>query len=314
MTLRTIAALLVLAAGSAQAWQTEPALPGFGNAILGPAPWLDPNAPPPAPQAPSVPKAVSPVPAIDTANRAAVVAAYNAYFNVARPAVGFTGSTSTCTPGAISLAFQEWSLTRINFMRAMAGVPGNTTLDTTKNAQEQAAALIMAANSTLNHTPPSGYACWSQAGYDGASTSNLALGTGLTDSIPLYMTDPGAGNEIVGHRRWILHSRKSSFGLGQANGVTYNASALSVFDFSAPAPPLPDGIAWPPRGHVPMALFPAPYGGEGQRWSFGLPGANFVAANVTMTLNGSPLAVTVLSRTDNGYGDNTLVWALPGGH
>jgi hypothetical protein len=33
-----------------------------------------------------------------------------------------------------------------------------------------------------------------------------------------------------------------------------------------------------------------------------------------MTLNGSPLAATVVSRTDNGYGDNTIVWELPVGH
>ena len=171
----------------------------------------------------------------------------------------------------------------------------------------------MAANSTLTHAPTSGMACYSQAGYDGASSSNIAIGTGLTDAIPLYMTDPGGGNQVVGHRRWILHSRKSRFGLGNANGAPYNANALYTFDFGATAS-VPNGIPWPPRGYVPLALFPAPFGGEGQRWSFGLPGANFGAANVSVTLNGSNVPVTVVSRTDNGYGDNTIVWQLPSGH
>ena len=273
---------------------------------LAPAPRLDPLAP--APVTPfAAPKAVVSVPAIDTSSLAAVVAAYNVYYNIAMPAVGFTGSTASCNPGSISLAFQEWTISRINYLRAMAGVPGNTTLNSGLNAQEQAAALIMAANNTLTHSPSSGMLCYTAAGATGAGSSNLALG-GFTDSIPLYMSDPGAGNEIAGHRRWILHSRKSSFGLGQASGPT-NANALYVFDSGAPAPSLPNGIPWPPRGYVPLAIFPASL-----RWSFGLPGANFSAANVTMSVNGNPLAATVISRTANGYGDNTIVWSLPGGH
>ncbi len=272
---------------------------------LAPAPWLDPDASPPVVPH-SGPKAVQSVPAIDTSNLSAVVAAYNTYYNLAMPAVGFTGSTASCNPGAISLAFQEWTISRINFLRAMAGVPGNTTLNSALNGQEQAAALIMAANGLLNHFPPSNLLCWTQAGYDGAGSSNLALG-GFTDSIPLYMSDPGTGNEIAGHRRWILHSRKGSFGLGQASGGT-NANALQVFDFSGAASGS-GGIPWPPRGYVPLALFPSSL-----RWSFGLPGANFAGASVTMTVNGTPLAATVISRTDNGYGDNTIVWSLPAGH
>ncbi|MBK7660285.1 MAG: hypothetical protein IPJ28_14645 [Betaproteobacteria bacterium] len=276
------------------------------DAWLAPAPWLDPEAP--APVAPYAgPKAVIAVPAIDTSNLAAVVAAYNVYYNVAMPAVGFTGSTAGCNPGAISLAFQEWTISRINYLRAMAGVPGNTTLNGAINGQEQAAALIMAANGTLTHSPASNMLCYTAAGAAGAGSSNLALG-GFTDSIPLYMSDPGSGNEIAGHRRWILHSRKSSFGLGQASGGT-NANALEVFNSGAAAPSLPNGIPWPPRGYVPLAIFPASL-----RWSFGLPGANFAAANVTMSVNGNPLAATVISRTANGYGDNTIVWSLPGGH
>jgi hypothetical protein len=299
-----VASLLVLAATSAHA----------ADAWLGPAPRVDPDAPPPA-QLPQgfFPKAVSPVGAINTMDRAAVVNAYNAYYNVAMPAVGFTGAVAGCNPGSISLAFQEWTVTRINFLRAMAGVPGTTTLDTSLNPQEQAAALIMAANSTLTHSPTAAMTCYSAAGATGAGSSNLAIGTGLTDAIPLYMTDPGTGNEIAGHRRWILHSAKTRFGLGNANGSPYNANALYTFDFGAPVS-VPNGIPWPPRGYVPLALFPAPFGAEGQRWSFGLPGANFGAANVSLTLNGTTVPVTVISRTDNGYGDNTIVWQLPSGH
>ena len=304
-SIRTLALAIVIAFALAGPRFTHAQEPLSPDAYLAPAPWLDPDAPPPV--APYFgPKAVVPVPAIDTSNLSAVVAAYNTYYNVTMPAVGFTGSTASCNPGSISLAFQEWTISRINYLRAMAGVPGNTTLNAALNGQEQAAALIMAANSTLSHFPPNSLLCWTQAGYDGAGSSNLALG-GFTDSIPLYMSDPGGGNEIAGHRRWILHSRKGSFGIGQASGGT-NANALYVFDSSGAASGS-SGIPWPPRGYVPLALFPSSL-----RWSFGLPGANFASANVTMTVNGTPLAATVISKSDNGYGDNTIVWSLPAGH
>jgi Domain of unknown function (DUF4214)/Divergent InlB B-repeat domain/Bacterial TSP3 repeat len=280
---------------------------------LAPAPRWNSSMVPSAPYFSS--KSVSPVAPIDTTNKSAVVAAYNTYYNLAMPALGFTGNSTspTCAPGAISLAFQEWTLTRINFLRAMAGVPGNTTLDSSLNTDEQAAALIMATNKLLDHSPPSNLLCWTQAGLDGASSSNLALGDSLTDSIPLYMQDFGGGNEIAGHRRWILHSAKNSFGLGQATGAK-NASALYVFQFGN-AISVPNGILWPPRGYVPLDLFPStPVPGEGPRWSFGLPNADFFNATVTMTLNGASLATTILSSTDDGYGDNTIVWSLPSGH
>ena len=37
----------------------------------------------------------------------------------------WTGSTGTCTPGATALSFQDLVLLRVNYFRAMAGVPHN---------------------------------------------------------------------------------------------------------------------------------------------------------------------------------------------
>jgi FG-GAP-like repeat len=284
---------------------------------LGPAPRYDPFSVPPAPEF-GGPKAVVPVPAITTTSKGAVKAAFNTYYNIAMPALGFTGSTATCDPGAISLAFQEWTISRINFLRAMAGVGGATALNTALNGQEQAAALYMARNSLLNHTPDPALPCWTQSVTDGAGSSNLALGTNLTDSIPLYMSDPGNGNQVLGHRRWILHSRKASFAIGEAVNGSNIANALYTFNFGLSTPATPNGITWPSRGWVPLALFPVPFTNppEGARWSFGYPGANFASANVSMTLNGVPLTTTVITRggPDDGYGDNTIGWSLPIGH
>jgi hypothetical protein len=266
-------------------------------------------------------KAVVPVPSITVTSKGAVKAAFNTYYNIAMPALGFTGSTADpCTPGAISLAFQEWTVSRINFLRAMSGVPGATTLNSGVNAQEQAAALYMARNSLLSHTPNQTLPCWTQAVTTGAGGSNLALGTNLTDSIPLYMSDPGGGNEVLGHRRWILHSAKTTFGIGEAVNASTSliANALHVFTNLGQSVSSPNGITWPPRGYAPLALFPVPFTNppEGARWSFGYPNANFASANVSMTLNGVPLTTTVITRggADDGYGDNTIGWSLPIGH
>jgi len=299
------AACTTLCVDAQQSVRVMGEVPGI---TLAPAPRLEADMTPP-PQPAFMTKAVVNVPAIDTSNMAAVSAAYNLYYNVAMPPVGFTGSSAACNPGSVSLAFQEWTISRINFLRAMAGVPGNTTLDSTQNGNEQAAALIMSANNMLSHAPASSMACWTQAGYNGASSSNLSLG--VTDAVQIYMSEPGSGNAFVGHRRWLLHSAKSSFGHGQVSDAG-NANAMYVFQFGSQAS-VPNGIAWPPRGYVPLALFPTQFTSV-QRWSFGLPGANFAGANVSVTLNGSSVPVNVVSRTDNGYGDNTIVWEMPANH
>ncbi len=276
---------------------------------LGAAPRIEVNAPrSKALVDPGLPLAT--VPAIDTSNRAAVAAAYFSSYRVPMPALASTGSTATCTPGTISAAFQDWTLTRINFLRAMTGLPGNVTLDTSRNAQQQATALIMAASNSINHFPQPGTPCYTDLGATGARQSNLAVG--VIDSLPLYMTDPGSPD--VGHRRWILDSTKGSFAMGQVG--TFNA--LYVFDQSV-SRSVPNGVSWPPRGYVPLELFPSAYSVDGQYWSFGFPNANFAGASVSVTLNGSALPVEVVSRSTIadggfGYGDNTLVWQLPAGH
>ena len=35
---------------------------------------------------------------------------------------------------------------------------------------------------------------------------------------------------------------------------------------------------------------------------------SFASADVTMTEGGNPVSLSVVSRTNNGYGDNTIVW------
>lgn len=230
------------------------------------------------------------------------------YLIASPPAYGWTGSVAGCAAGTTSAAFQAAVVQRINYFRAMAGVPADVVLDAAMSAKAQAAALIMSANGTLSHTPPAGWLCYTALGAQGAGSSNLALGVYGWDAIDLYMEDPGSGNYFVGHRRWVLHPPIQQMGTGDvpAGGGQWAANSLVVFGgaraSSAPAVRELEGfVAWPPRGYVPYTVvYP--------RWSFSYPGADFSAATVTMR-NGSGRMVDLTQRpVVDGFGQNTLVW------
>lgn len=268
--------------------------------------------PPPAPQAThatlSGVAAPAAGPTVDPSDRAASVQFYlDQYVMASEPAHGWDGSVASCTPGTTSAAFQAAVARRINYFRAMAGVPAGIVFDPSLNAKAQAAALMMSANNDLSHGPPPSWRCYSNLGAAGAGSSNLALGAFGWGAIDLYMEDPGEGNYFVGHRRWVLHPHTLLMGTGDVPpGDGRPASnALAVFGASTdPAPALrePEGfVAWPPRGYVPYTVvYP--------RWSFSFPDADFTAATVTMRrANGAPVALAQ-QPVQNGYGLNTIVW------
>lgn len=227
---------------------------------------------------------------------------YNAnYLGTAVTSTGWTGSTASCTAGLCSSAMNTAVIKRINYFRRMVGLNDECTLDASLYSQEQETALMMTANNQLNHYPPTTWTCYTSLGALGASSSNIALGFAGTASITGFINDFGTGNEMVGHRRWILHSRKQSFSYGATN----NSMALYVASNDTNSV-IPDYIAYPPKGYVPAPLVFA-------RWSFGIPGANFASANVSMTGPGGVVVpVNVISNNANGYGDNTIVWEPTG--
>lgn len=246
-----------------------------------------------------------PEPTPTNTERQRVLDEYNTYFlGSTVNDCGWTGNEASCTPGTISQESIDQALVRINYFRRMVGLNDDITFDPAKNTKCQAAALMMDANNSLNHYPPNTWTCWTQDGYDAASSSNLASGGGPSGSISMYMNDYGSSNTAVGHRRWILYSRSKVMGIGS----TGSYSALWVTGNSGnPIPAnMPTCIPWPPRGYVPATLV---FG----RWSLSKPSADFSNATVTMTdENGAAVTLTIVSNDDNGYGDNTIVWEPSG--
>lgn len=217
----------------------------------------------------------------------------------------WTGDHDTCNPGDTAQSFRDAILLRINYFRAMAGIPPLEGLNPEYNQKAQQAALMMSVNAALSHDPPPSWQCYTADGDQAAGSSNLYLGVYGVPAIDGYIRDPGAGNYPVGHRRWILYPYTRYMGTGDippANG-RYAANALWVFDADR-HPTRPDTrepyVAWPPPGYVPyQVVYP--------RWSFAYPGADLSAAYVTMTRDGVPLALSIRPVV-TGYGDNTLVW------
>jgi uncharacterized protein YkwD len=228
-------------------------------------------------------------------------AAYDAYQTVLKPALAvprtWTGSTASCTAGAPSAAAQVATLRALNYLRDLAGL-APVTFSTIMSARAQQAALMMDANGTLSHSPPSSWRCWTSTGRQAAADANLSFGRTGAAAMVAFTVDNGAGNEPAGHRRMLLYPPQRILG----NGMTGRADALLVHGTSVdPSDTGPEWMPWPVAGYFPVQLEPA------GRWSLSAAGADFTAAAVSVTHNGTALPV-VRHAPVVGYGTNSLVW------
>jgi hypothetical protein len=211
---------------------------------------------------------------------------------------GWTGNISTCFAGQASQLSHEMVIKRINYFRRMVGLNDNTTLDTSQFSMCQQAALMLTANNSLNHFPPNTWKCWTKPGYDGARLSNLSMGNS-TNAVTTLISDGvfGGGNKAAGHRRWILFSETTQF----SYGTTEDIMVLKVKEVAGGNKKIPSFIAYPPNGFIPQELV-------FDRWSFGIPNADFSKATVKMTGPNGAVNLNIVSNSDIGYGDNTIVW------
>lgn len=166
--------------------------------------------------------------------------------------------------GRLKSAFLADAVNLVNFFRFVAGLPDNVILGDSEGMYAQHAAVLLAANGVLTHSPerPANMLeDFYNKGRQGAGSSNLCSGPNLTKSLAVYMKDLGEANErSVGHRRWILSPRMLRTGFGQAGYYT----AMYVFNSSAPTPDY-NAICWPSG-----PAFPADYFEWGTVWSVSL--------------------------------------------
>ncbi len=249
---------------------------------------------------PTTPIPVAPANKANPCSRATIIADYTANFlgsAVSLSELGWTGAVTGCVSGSISALAQSRTLQRINYYRRLVGVTDNTTFDPMRNTATQDAALMMKANNALSHTPPPGWLCYTSAGYSGADNSNIASGSHSAQSVKQFMDGAGSGNTAVGHRRWLLYTRQTSFG----HGSTDITDIIWVFNPVVSPLSVPPFVAFPPAGYVPRNLIPA-------RWSFSIPNADFGSCTVTVSNEAGATLTRTQHALANGYGDNTVVW------
>ncbi len=225
---------------------------------------------------------------IATGDRQAVAAAYRDRFlpamAVAAPEAD-PAAVAACDAGLTPAPLQAATLELVNYFRAMSGVQP-VTFDTALSAKAQQAALMMDANNALSHTPPASWTCNSAPGAEAAAASNLALGYRGADVIKGYMDDPGAGNEVAGHRWWLQRPSTRTMG----SGYVGRAQALWVNDGDTAAG-TPTYTSWPSAGFFPGQLEPV------GRWSFTATDPAYDLGSATVTVvdgRGNPVPARAL--------------------
>lgn len=243
--------------------------------------------------------------AVNTQSRDAVNNAYWARYQPKQllPISWLGGSLGACLPGLSSSSTNKATLSALNFVRSMAGL-APVSFSSTLNQRAQKAALIMAANNTLDHHPSPSWKCWSSTGADAASKSNLVIAWPKLRSgqiIDLYMDDHGDNNKAVGHRRWLLNPFSTVMG----SGSTETTNALTVIGPTSANRPNPRWVSWPTAGWFPSTMEP------NHRWSLsaGRKDIRFNKARVRVLRNGKRVHAHTY-RVHNGYAQPTLVFQL----
>jgi uncharacterized protein YkwD len=282
-----------------------------GGGASGQAAQVSPPSPPTlATDATALPAALR----VDPRKREESRAFYRAiYASSEGVASGFDGNVDAGRAGTTSREFRDAIARRLNYFRAMAGVPADVTFDDELNRRAQLAALMMSANGQLSHVPPKTWRHYSDDGAQAAGKSNLNLADG-PGAIDGYIEDFGDSNGFAGHRRWALYSAASVMGTGDVDAQGKNRAANALYTVNSSAfrakPALREAfVAWPPPGFVPAPLvYP--------RWSFGLANGSLENAVVTMTTTssaGAGASVPVrLEARKTGFGDDAIVWVPDG--
>jgi hypothetical protein len=282
---------------------------------------------------------------VNNQDRNDVVAFWHAVYQASEgyeQRIGWTGNY-TGTPGQTSAEFARDVERRLNYFRAMCGVPANVTVNSnarvvispaqphqppdtvSKKDAAQATALMLilnynpttGANSAFSHDPNPAVIGWSKAAWNAAAHGNLSFGSYGPGAISEYLIEElsagsstSAWNSLVGHRRWALFPKATTFASGDQPGSSASrppTNALYVIQSSSElkADPTPGFVAYPAPG-----FFPAPL--NSRFWSFSLAGADFSSAKVAVSdASGKRIQVARVASSTS-YGDPALLFEVSG--
>ena len=179
---------------------------------------------------------------------------------------------SPYSAGVVKSEVLNEALKELNFIRKLAGVPNNVTLNADYTNKAQHGAVLLDANNVLTHQPskPSDMSqSFYDLGYEATTHGNIFSGRtySLRYSVKSYMDDNDRSNmTTVGHRRWLLNPRlkQTGFGISTQRGysVTYVIEeAPEDYDeytqWIQTWPINGDYIPWPVKGEHPINYFGA---------------------------------------------------------
>jgi hypothetical protein len=281
---------------------------------------------------------------VDTSNRHDVVSFWHGVYAASDhywDRVNWTGnyaSTGGAAEGTTSSEFVDDVERRVNFVRALCGVPPVISMNTdakvlieasdthtpssstTKRAAIQRSAFMAALgtnSSSLSHNPPSNLPGWTAAAWNGHSKGTISKGFYGPGAVDAYFREDVVGvsnwNYDVGHRRWLLAVPLTDMATGDTPG-SFNPSTLQIIQpsnliYVKPNPAelssaAPRFVSYPAPGFFPVGLN-TPY------WSLSHGGADFESATVSMTSDsGASIPIEVVSRR-TGYAENAIVWRVP---
>lgn len=254
--------------------------------------------------------------------------------------VNWTGNYSG-NPGTVSKAFIGDVERRVNFFRAMCGIPADVRFNTSatvviedgdahkpssstlKSTAAQASALMLIRNYNFNtgfdpaidHDPASHLTGWSTAAWNANAKGNLAFGVyGPTAMTEYVLEELASGsvtstwNSLVGHRRWLLYPDATNFATGDQPGESVYRPPTNVCYIIQKKSERrdiakPGFVSYPPAG-----FFPAPL--NARYWSLSRHGADFSKASVKVTDPSGKNVPLANVRANNNYGDPALVWEI----
>ncbi len=213
-----------------------------------------------------------------------IIDRYKAYpwsLNVADTYSEKPSTTNPYKAGHLTGSSLENTLNLLNFIRYVAGIPADVTLNEDYIELTQAGALVNCVNKKLTHEPeqPDGFPddLYAKA-KRGCGSSNIAWNYGNMAQSLLkgWMFDGDSGNiDRMGHRRWVLNPSMTQTGFGTVGAY----SAMYAFDSKGSS--ITDYVAWPAQ-NMPIELM----NGSGTPWTLSL-GSDYEKANfqnVSVTL------------------------------
>lgn len=168
--------------------------------------------------------------------------------------------------GSLAGQYQKDAINQVNFMRYLAGLPDDVSLNDEWIEDVQHGAVLLKKLDCLTHNPTKPADMpeeFYKRGFRACSSNNITFGyskigskvffQSAADSVIAYMHDLDISEKAVGHRRWILNPpmKQTAFGWCESFSTMYafDTSRRPSFEYAS--------VSWPPPGQFPLQLCPS---------------------------------------------------------